>query len=61
MTEFRTSSYCNSGTCVAAAVTREGTAVRDDKNPDGPVLAFPRKSWTAFLDGIRVNRYQETP
>ena len=25
------------------------TAVRDSKNPDGPVLAFPVSSWQAFV------------
>jgi len=36
--------------CVEVAWAAESlTAVRDSKDPAGPVLAFPLPAWTAFL------------
>jgi hypothetical protein len=28
-------------------------AVRDSKNPDGPILTFTRDEWRAFLNKIK--------
>ena len=39
---------------VAAIRTSRLVAVRDSKNPDGPVLAFTPAEWTAFLSGIKT-------
>lgn len=35
--------------CVEVAFAGPAVAVRDSKDPDGPVLAFPARSWAAFL------------
>lgn len=35
--------------CVEVAHVPQTVAVRDSKNPDGPVLAFPAPSWAHFL------------
>jgi hypothetical protein len=35
--------------CVEVAACAETTAVRDSKNPTGPMLAFPVASWADFL------------
>lgn len=49
------SSYSGSGTteCVEAAHLADATAVRDSKNPDGPMLTFGRVTWTGFLAAVR--------
>ncbi|WP_214408602.1 DUF397 domain-containing protein [Sphaerisporangium fuscum] len=31
--------------------------VRDSKSLGGPVLAFPRQEWRAFVDGIKAGRF----
>jgi hypothetical protein len=31
-------------------------AVRDSKDPDGPMLRFSRADWSAFVAGIRKTR-----
>ncbi|RCG28168.1 DUF397 domain-containing protein [Sphaerisporangium album] len=42
------------GGCVEVARNLPGvTAVRDSKNPDGPVLLFVPGEWGAFLNGVR--------
>ena len=35
--------------CVEVAFAGPAVAVRDSKNTDGPALAFPAESWTAFV------------
>lgn len=35
--------------CVEIAHTPAGVAVRDSKNPTGPVLLFPKVDWTSLL------------
>ena len=35
-----------------------GVAVRDSKDPAGPVLAFTRHEWASFLDGISRGEFQ---
>ena len=50
-TIWRTSSYSGTqGNCVQIAANLPGTiAVRDSKNPHGPVLTFHSDVWRAFL------------
>ncbi|MEU9890632.1 DUF397 domain-containing protein [Sphaerisporangium sp. NPDC051011] len=49
-----THSGSSGGGCVEVATNLPGvTAVRDSKNPDGPVLLFVPGEWGAFLNGIR--------
>jgi Domain of unknown function (DUF397) len=42
----------NNGCVEVAPLTDGGVAVRDSKDPQSPVLAFTRREWTAFLDGM---------
>lgn len=45
----------NGGDCVEVAGTSPGVvAVRDSKNPTGPVLTFTFSEWKAFLDTVRT-------
>ena len=67
MSELRTLAWRKSrrsigtGECVEVASGTECIAVRDSKNPDGPVLAFITGSWRTFtraaqnsnFDGLR--------
>ncbi|MDT3439782.1 MULTISPECIES: DUF397 domain-containing protein [unclassified Pseudofrankia] len=56
---WRTSSYSNGagGMCVEVAPLGHGVAVRDSKNPAGPVLAFSAAEWDAFLSGARDGEF----
>ena len=43
-----------SGNCVeVSSRPSRNVAVRDSKNPDGPVLAFNAADWSAFVEGVR--------
>ncbi|MEV0703682.1 DUF397 domain-containing protein [Saccharopolyspora sp. NPDC050389] len=53
--KWRKSSYSTGGNdaaCVEVAFAGPAVAVRDSKEPDGPVLAFPASSWAAFLGRV---------
>lgn len=48
----------NGGTCVEVAGNLGGVvAVRDSKDPDGPVLVVGRGAWRSFAGGVRAGRY----
>jgi hypothetical protein len=52
---FWKSSYtAGEGNCVEVALTSTGgRAVRDSKNPSGPLLHLTPDCWRAFLDGAK--------
>ena len=57
---WRKSSYSgsNGGDCVEVADNLSGVvAVRDSKNPGGPVLAFGPGEWRAFTAAIKMGEY----
>jgi hypothetical protein len=39
----------NNGNCTEVATTVGFVAVRDSKDPQGPVLQYPVNSWRSFL------------
>lgn len=56
--EFEKSSYSTlNGECVEVALNRPGTvAIRDSKDPEGPVLLFTPSAWTAFREELAAGR-----
>jgi hypothetical protein len=56
---WRKSSYSttNGGGCVEVATNLPGiVAVRDSKNPDGPVLIFAPGDWQEFIADVKAGR-----
>ncbi|MGQ0774615.1 MAG: DUF397 domain-containing protein [Pseudonocardiales bacterium] len=56
---WRKSSRTNGGVdgnCVEVAELADQVAMRDSKDPVGPVLAFPRTQWGVFLGGVRAGQ-----
>jgi hypothetical protein len=43
--------------CVETAPLATGVAVRDSKNPTGPVLVFPASAWGAFLTAVNGDAF----
>lgn len=43
--------------CVEVAFVDEAIAVRDSKNPTGPVLIFTAGEWDAFVDGAKDGEF----
>jgi hypothetical protein len=46
--------------CVEVAVVDAAIAVRDSKNPDGPVLRFTSTAWESFVDGAKNGNFEST-
>lgn len=52
---WRTSSRsAYNGSCLEAGSCSHGVAVRDSKDPDGPVLTFSGQTWGAFTAALRA-------
>ena len=46
------------GNCVQVAPMPDGgVAVRDSKDPDGPILRFTAAEWSAFADGMAAGEF----
>ncbi|MGH3706816.1 MAG: DUF397 domain-containing protein [Pseudonocardiaceae bacterium] len=49
------SNHGGEGNCVEAAELPGRVAMRDSKDPAGPVLVCTRAEWHAFLDALRTS------
>ena len=55
VTAWRKSSYSNGhGNCVEVGDGPTVVAIRDSKNPNGPVVTVTPAAWRAFLRSIRA-------
>jgi hypothetical protein len=43
--------------CVEVAFVAGAIAVRDSRNPDGPVLLFTQSEWDAFVGGAKDGEF----
>jgi Domain of unknown function (DUF397) len=50
---------CEGGSCVEVGPTGDGVAVRDSKDPDGPVLWFTSQEWVTFMTGAKAGRFDQ--
>jgi Domain of unknown function (DUF397) len=55
--KWRKSSHSSANGCVEIAHSGDLVAVRDSKDPDGPVLLFTDHEWRAFLAGVRDGEF----
>jgi hypothetical protein len=58
---WRKSRLCDSNACVEAAMVGEEIAVRDSKDPNGPILRFTVSEWNAFVKGVRAGDFHFNP
>jgi hypothetical protein len=49
----KSSRSSDTANCVEVAFAEPAVGVRDSKNVDGPLLAFPGRQWAAFLRTVR--------
>jgi Domain of unknown function (DUF397) len=61
-TVWRKSSHSgdNGGDCVEVARNLHGVAVRDSKNPRGPVLTVEPAGWRDFIAEVKAGRHDLT-
>lgn len=55
--DFRISSYCHHGGCVAVGIDQDEILVRSSRLPDSPVLRFTAAEWDAFVAGVRDGEF----
>ncbi len=51
----------NNGACVEVASVVGKIALRDSKDPGGPVLVYSPAEWEAFLDGAKKGEFDDLP
>ena len=56
-TNWRKSSHSSSNGCVEVAHGDDQIAVRDSKDPAGPMLLFTPLEWRAFVAGVRDGEF----
>ncbi|MGD0687368.1 MAG: DUF397 domain-containing protein [Streptosporangiaceae bacterium] len=49
----------NNGACVEIASVADKIALRDSKDPTGPVLVYTPAEWHAFLDGAKKGEFDD--
>ena len=54
---WRKSSLSGTNACVEIAIVDGKVAVRDSKDPTGPVLEFTPREWEAFVGGVRKGEF----
>ncbi|MEJ3741881.1 DUF397 domain-containing protein [Actinomycetes bacterium KLBMP 9797] len=55
---FKSSRSAGNGACVEVAFALPRTiAMRDSKDPHGPVLRFPTASWQDFVASVRQGEF----
>ncbi|MFI9361175.1 DUF397 domain-containing protein [Kitasatospora sp. NPDC053057] len=58
-TEWHKSTYSGQGgNCVETQTRLGAMAVRDSKDPAGPVLSFTVDAWTAFVRAVKAGECQ---
>lgn len=58
--EWRISSWCAAGDCVAVGRLPTGhVLVTDTKDPEGPQLRFDASEWRAFVAGVRAGEFDD--
>ncbi|WP_084010974.1 DUF397 domain-containing protein [Pseudofrankia sp. DC12] len=56
---WRRTSFCGeTNACVDVAFRPTGVAVRDSKDPSGPVLLFTTAEWAGFLRGVHNGEFE---
>ena len=58
--EWRKSSLSGDNGCVEVAFVKDGVAVRDSKEPAGPVLMFTDAEWEAFIRGVHGGEFHKS-
>jgi hypothetical protein len=54
---YKSSRSAGNGACVEVANLPSATAVRDSKDPQGPILIFSTESWQLFIATVRTGAF----
>jgi hypothetical protein len=54
---WRTAERSGGDNCVEVAAIDGGIAVRNSRQPDGPIVLYTEEEWTAFMDGAKRGEF----
>jgi hypothetical protein len=54
---YKSSRSAGNGACVEVAELPSAMAVRDSKDPQGPILTFGTESWRSFVAAVRTGTF----
>lgn len=57
---WRISSSCSGGNCVEVGAATDGSeriAMRQSRDPDGPILLFTRAQWLVFVGAVKRDEF----
>jgi hypothetical protein len=54
---FKSSRSAQNGACVEVAFTPDTVALRDSKDPSGPILQFGAEAWREFVGSVRSGTF----
>jgi hypothetical protein len=54
---WRKSNYCNSSSCVEAALLEDRVLMRDSKVGNGLTVEFSLSEWRIFLNAVRDGKF----
>jgi hypothetical protein len=54
---WRTSSFCNNGTCVEVALESDFVAVRDSKEKGKTPFFYSTEEWRQFVAGVKNGEF----
>ncbi|MBO0867397.1 MAG: DUF397 domain-containing protein [Micromonosporaceae bacterium] len=54
----KSSRSAGNGNCVEVAVLAETIAMRDSKDPHGPVLRFDHSAWREFVEAVQAGVFE---
>lgn len=54
---FKSTRSAGNGACVEIAVLQSAVAVRDSKDPNGPILSFETGSWRLFIADVSTGTF----
>jgi Domain of unknown function (DUF397) len=55
---FKSSYSAGNGNCVEVAFAGSAVALRDSKDPAGPVLRFSPNTWRGFVASVRAGEFE---
>jgi len=50
---------CSASSCVEVATAGNEVYVRNSQAPEGPMVAFSREEWSAFLGGVKGGAFDD--
>ena len=56
---FKAQASTHNGQCVELASVGDKIAIRDSRDPDGPILVYKRAEFKTFLDAIRDGQFDD--